>query len=77
MDPSIPKYSDLGRWSARRRADSIWPIYDLIGGGENVARNSGISIKRYKVYAFTLSGLVAGLGGLLAVARLGAAGCQP
>jgi ribose transport system permease protein len=46
----------------------------LIGGGENVARNSGIPVKRYKVYAFTLSGLVAGLGGLLAVARLGAAG---
>jgi ribose transport system permease protein len=46
----------------------------LIGGGETVARNSGIPVKRYKVYAFTLSGLVAGLGGLLAVARLGAAG---
>ena len=46
----------------------------LIGGGENVARNSGIPVKRYKVYAFILSGLVAGLGGLLAVARLGAAG---
>jgi ribose/xylose/arabinose/galactoside ABC-type transport system permease subunit len=46
----------------------------LIGGGESVARNSGIPVKRYKVYAFTLSGLVAGLGGLLAVARLGAAG---
>jgi ribose transport system permease protein len=46
----------------------------LIGGGENVARNSGIPVKRYKVYAFILSGLVAGLGGLMAVARLGAAG---
>lgn len=46
----------------------------LIGGGESVARNSGIPVKRYKVYAFILSGLVAGLGGLLAVARLGAAG---
>jgi ribose transport system permease protein len=46
----------------------------LIGGGESVARNSGIPVKRYKFYAFTLSGLVAGLGGLLAVARLGAAG---
>jgi len=46
----------------------------LIGGGEIVARNSGIPVRRYKVYAFTLSGLFAGFGGVLAVARLGAAG---
>jgi ribose transport system permease protein len=46
----------------------------LIGGGEPVARNSGIPVRRYKVYAFVLSGLIAGLGGVLAVARLGAAG---
>lgn len=46
----------------------------LIGGGETVARNSGIPVRRYKVYAFTLSGLIAGFGGVLAVARLGAAG---
>jgi ribose transport system permease protein len=46
----------------------------LIGGGEPVARNSGIPVRRYKVYAFILSGLVAGFGGVLAVARLGAAG---
>jgi ribose/xylose/arabinose/galactoside ABC-type transport system permease subunit len=46
----------------------------LIGGGETVAQNSGIPVRRYKVYAFTLSGLIAGFGGVLAVARLGAAG---
>ncbi|MBV9488725.1 MAG: ABC transporter permease, partial [Verrucomicrobia bacterium] len=46
----------------------------LIGGGETVARNAGIPVRRYKVYAFTLSGLIAGFGGALAVARLGAAG---
>ena len=46
----------------------------LIGGGEPVARNSGIPVRRYKVYAFILSGLIAGFGGVLAVARLGAAG---
>jgi ribose transport system permease protein len=46
----------------------------LIGGGEAVARNSGIPVRRYKIYAFTLSGLIAGFGGVLAVARLGAAG---
>ncbi|MBV9390984.1 MAG: ABC transporter permease [Verrucomicrobia bacterium] len=46
----------------------------LIGGGESVARNSGIPVRRYKLYAFTLSGLIAGFGGILSVARLGAAG---
>jgi ribose transport system permease protein len=46
----------------------------IIGGGETVARTSGIPVRRYKVYAFALSGLLAGVGGILAVARLGAAG---
>jgi ribose transport system permease protein len=46
----------------------------LIGGGESVARNSGVPVRRYKLYAFILSGLIAGFGGILAVARLGAAG---
>jgi ribose/xylose/arabinose/galactoside ABC-type transport system permease subunit len=46
----------------------------VIGGGEAVARTSGVPVKRYKVYAFALSGLLAGVGSILAVARLGAAG---
>jgi ribose/xylose/arabinose/galactoside ABC-type transport system permease subunit len=46
----------------------------IIGGGEAVAKTSGIPVKRYKVYAFMISGLTAGLAGALAVARLGAAG---
>jgi ribose transport system permease protein len=46
----------------------------IIGGGETVARTSGIPVRRYKIYAFALSGLLAGLGAALAVARLGAAG---
>jgi len=46
----------------------------LIGGGEAVARSCGVPVRRYKLYAFTLSGLIAGFGGVLAVARLGAAG---
>lgn len=46
----------------------------VIGGGEAVARLSGIPVRRYKVYAFILSGTLAGLAGTLAVARLGAAG---
>ena len=46
----------------------------LIGGGETVARTAGLPIDRYKLYAFAMSGLLAGVGGILAVARLGAAG---
>jgi ribose transport system permease protein len=46
----------------------------IIGGGEAVARASGIPVRRYKLYAFALAGLCAGLAGALAVARLGAAG---
>ncbi len=46
----------------------------LIGGGEQVARTAGVPVTRYKVYAFAISGLLAGLGAILAVARLGAAG---
>lgn len=46
----------------------------IIGGGEAVARTSGIPVKRYKIYAFLLSGALAGVAGSLAVARLGAAG---
>ncbi|WP_112310591.1 ABC transporter permease [Pseudogemmobacter bohemicus] len=46
----------------------------LIGGGEQVARTAGVPVARYKLYAFALSGLLAGFGAILAVARLGAAG---
>lgn len=46
----------------------------LIGGGELVANTSGLPVRRYKIYAFIMSGLFAGLGSVLAVARLGAAG---
>lgn len=46
----------------------------VIGGGEPVARTVGIPLTRYKIYAFVISGVMAGLAGALAVARLGAAG---
>lgn len=46
----------------------------IIGGGEAVARTAGIPVRRYKIYAFALSGMMAGLAGALSVARLGAAG---
>ncbi len=46
----------------------------IIGGGEAVATTAGIPVRRYKIYAFMLSGMMAGLTGALAVARLGTAG---
>lgn len=46
----------------------------FIGGGEAVSRTAGLPVVRYKIYAFALSGLTAGLAGALAVARLGSAG---
>jgi ribose transport system permease protein len=46
----------------------------LIGGGETVARTAGVPVRRYKIYAFVLSGITAGLAAILLVARLGAAG---
>lgn len=46
----------------------------VIGGGEAVARTAGLPVRRYKIYAFALSGAAAGLAGALAVARVGAAG---
>lgn len=45
-----------------------------IGGGEAVARTAGLPVRRYQIYAFALSGSMAGLAGALATARLGAAG---
>ncbi len=46
----------------------------IIGGGEAVAATAGIPVRRYKIYGFMLSGMMAGLAGALAVARLGTAG---
>ncbi len=46
----------------------------LIGGGELVARTAGIPVDRYKIYAFTVSGMTAGLAGVFAMSRLGAVG---
>jgi ribose transport system permease protein len=46
----------------------------IIGGGEAVALTAGLPVRRYKIYAFILSGAMAGLAGALAAARVGAAG---
>ncbi len=44
-----------------------------IGGNENAARLAGIPVVRTKLLLYTLGGLLAALGGVMLVARLGAA----
>uniref|UniRef100_A0A7V4TJB2 ABC transporter permease n=1 Tax=Candidatus Caldatribacterium saccharofermentans TaxID=1454753 RepID=A0A7V4TJB2_9BACT len=44
-----------------------------VGGNEYAAELSGINVGRVKIIAFTLSGLLAGIGGILMTARLGVA----
>lgn len=44
----------------------------MIGGGEVVARLSGVPVRRYKLYAFAVSGFLAGLGGIFLTSRLSA-----
>lgn len=55
-------------------ARTIWGyrIYAL-GGNEQAAQLSGINTRRAKLLAFSLSGLLAGIGGTLMTARLGVA----
>ena len=43
-----------------------------IGGGERVAKLSGVPVARFKLYSFMFAGLLAGLAGALMAARLGA-----
>jgi D-xylose transport system permease protein len=42
-----------------------------IGGNTEAARRAGIPVNRYRIYAFMLGGLTAGIGGLFYVSRLG------
>jgi ribose/xylose/arabinose/galactoside ABC-type transport system permease subunit len=44
-----------------------------IGGGEAVARLAGVAVQRYKFYVFVVSGVLAGLAGILLTSRIGAA----
>ena len=55
----IQQYTRIGRY-----------VY-AIGGGEDLARLSGVPVERYKIIIFTLAGMLYGLGGLLAAAQLG------
>ncbi len=55
----LQTYSRFGRYSY------------VIGGGEDIARLSGLPVDRYKIFVFTFSGFMAGLAGVLESARLG------
>jgi len=44
-----------------------------LGGGEAVAKLSGVPVRRFKLYAMIVSGALAGLAGVLLSARIGAA----
>lgn len=45
----------------------------FIGGNEEAARLSGIKVDRMRIYAYTFTGFMAGLAGLLLAARMGGA----
>jgi ribose transport system permease protein len=58
---AVLRYTTLGRsWHA-------------IGGNVEVSRLSGVNVRRARLVAFSIAGLVAGLGGILLAARLGSA----
>lgn len=55
----VQHYTRFGRYSY------------AIGGGEEIARLSGINLRRYKVAAFAIAGLAFGIASMLAMARSG------
>jgi ribose transport system permease protein len=61
---AIQNYTRLGRY-----------IYAL-GGGEELAALSGISVTRVRVATFTLAGVFYAIGGILAAAQLGLGNAQ-
>jgi ribose transport system permease protein len=74
--PNIAVFA-LGAWAAMALVGArtrFGRYMYIIGGGEAVARTAGMPVRRYQIYAFVLSGAMAGLAGALATARLGAAG---
>jgi len=58
------------------RATAFGRYVVAVGGNEAAARLAGIKIHRTKITVYALSGLLAGLAGLIATARLGASDAQ-
>jgi ribose/xylose/arabinose/galactoside ABC-type transport system permease subunit len=53
---------------------SRWPLgrhFYAVGGHEENARLSGISVARVKLVAYAVSGLLSGIGGLIVTSRMG------
>ncbi|MGV1049112.1 MAG: ABC transporter permease [Solirubrobacterales bacterium] len=79
---AIPHVQNAGLWALTAWAVFVFVGFRTkfglyayaIGGDERVARLSGIRINRYKVAAFALSGMTAGLAGVLSVGQLGSGG---
>lgn len=59
LGAGLQHYTRFGRYSM------------AIGGGEALVRQSGIAVARYKVAAFALSGLLAGVAGVLGSMQIG------
>lgn len=55
----IQTYTRLGRWAY------------VLGGGEDIAKLSGIPVGRVRVAVYTLAGFFYGIGGILCVAQFG------
>jgi len=55
----IQTYTRLGRWSY------------VLGGGEDIAKLSGVPVGRVRVGIYTLAGFFYGIGGILCVAQFG------
>jgi len=53
-----------------RRTRFVRYIY-AIGGGETVAKLCGVPVARYKLYAFLVSGFLAGVAGIFLMLRIG------
>ena len=58
------------------RATSFGRYVAAVGGNEAAARLSGVKVHRTKIAVYAVSGLLAGLAGLIETARLGASDAQ-
>jgi ribose/xylose/arabinose/galactoside ABC-type transport system permease subunit len=58
------------------RATAFGRYVAAVGGNEAAARLSGVKVRRTKIAVYALSGLLAGLAGLIETARLGASDAQ-
>lgn len=55
----VEKYTLFGRFTR------------LVGGDENVARLSGVNVKKQKILVFLFAGLLTAIGGIVMAARIG------